>query len=103
MSCSVAYVAKRLKFVLELVVVFFSRIGAIGLGMMAGSLLIFAILGYTSGHQPAEGSPAARLEGLDFAVFFIGMIFLAIGCTIQQRDLNKVRREFGEVWWRGPS
>jgi hypothetical protein len=40
---------------------------------------------------------------LDFAVFLIGMIFLAIGCTLQQRDLNKVRREFGEVWWRGPS
>lgn len=97
------YNMKWLKFASELVVVFFSRIGAIGLGMMAVSLLIFAILGYTNGHHGVEGSFEVRLEGLDFTVFFLGMIFLAIGCTLQQRDLNKVRREFGEVWWRGPS
>jgi len=103
MSYSLTYVAKRLKFGLDLVVVFFSRVGAIGLGMMAGALLIFAILGHTSGHQVAEGSLTSRLEGLDFAAFLVGMILLAIGCTIQQRDLNKVRREFGEVWGRGPS
>jgi len=102
MPYSIGYVAKRLKFAVELVVVFFSRIGAIGLGMMAGALLIFAILGYINGHHAAEGSLAARLDGLDFAVFLIGMILLAIGCTIQQRDLDKVRREFGEVWGRGP-
>ena len=71
--------------------------------MMAGALLIFAILGHTAGPQVAEGSLTTRLEGLDFAAFLIGMILLAIGCTIQQRDLNKVRREFGEVWGRGPS
>ena len=103
MSYSLTYVAKRLKFGLDLVVVFFSRVGAIGLGMMAGALLIFAILGHTTGPQVAEGSLASLLEGLDFVGFLIGMILLAIGCTIQQRDLNKVRREFGEVWGRGPS
>jgi hypothetical protein len=37
-----------------------------------------------------------------FAVFFIAMILFAIGCTLQQRDLHKVRREVGEVWWRRP-
>lgn len=102
MSWSIAYAVKWLKFALELVVVFFSRIGAIGLGMMAGSLLVFVILGYTDGHHPVEGSFGARLEALVFAVFLFGMILFAIGCTLQQRDLNKVRREFGEVWWRGP-
>ena len=90
------------RFALDLVVVFFSRIGAIGLGMMAGSFLVYAILGYATGHHSAEGSLAARLEGVVFAVFVIAMIFFAIGCTLQQRDLEKVRREVGEVWWRGP-
>jgi hypothetical protein len=90
------------RFALDLVVVFFSRIGAIGLGMMAGSLLIYAILGYATGHHSAEGSFAARLEGGVFAVFVIAMIFFAIGCTLQQRDLEKVRREVREVWCRGP-
>jgi hypothetical protein len=85
MSYSVGFVVKWSRFALDLVVVFFSRIGAIGLAMMA-----------------AEGTFAARLEGVVFAVFFIAMILFAIGCTLQQRDLHKVRREVGEVWWRGP-
>jgi len=101
MSYAVA-VVKWSRFALDLVVVFFSRIGAIGLGMMAGSLLVYAILGYATGHHGAEGTFAARLEGVVFAVFFIAMILFAIGCTLQQRDLHKVRREVGEVWWRGP-
>jgi hypothetical protein len=101
MSYAVA-VVKWSRFALDLVVVFFSRIGAIGLGMMTGSLLAYAILGYATGHHGAEGSFAARLEGVVFAVFFIAMILFAIGFTLQQRDLHKVRREVGEVWWRGP-
>jgi hypothetical protein len=101
MSYAVA-VVKWSRFALDLVVVFFSRIGAIGLAMMAGSLLVYAILGYATGHHGAEGTFAARLEGVVFAVFFIAMILFAIGCTLQQRDLHKVRREVGEVWWRGP-
>jgi hypothetical protein len=101
MSCAAA-VVKWSRFALDLLVVFFSRIGAIGLAMMAGSLLIYAILGYATGHHGAEGSFAARLEGVVFAVFVVAMMFFAIGCTLQQRDLEKVRREVGEVWWRGP-
>jgi sulfite exporter TauE/SafE len=102
MSYSVGFVAKWSRFALDLFVVFFSRIGAIGLAMMAGSLLVYAILGCATGHHGAEGSLAARLEGLVFAMFVVAMILFAIGCTLQQRDLEKVRREVGEVWWRGP-
>jgi hypothetical protein len=102
MSYSAGFVAKWSRFALDLFVVFFSRTGAIGLAMIAGSLLVYAILGYATGHHGAEGSLAARLEGLVFAVFVAAMILFAIGCTLQQRDLEKVRREVGEVWWRGP-
>ena len=93
---------KWLKFSLQLIVVFFSRIGAIGLGIIAGTLLIYVILGYGHEHQFADGSLESRLEGLVSIVFLIGMVCLAIGCTLQQRDLHKVRREVGEVWSRGP-
>jgi NhaP-type Na+/H+ or K+/H+ antiporter len=102
MSHSVGFVVKWSRFALDLTVVFLSRIGAIGLLMMAGSLLIYAILGYATGHHGAAGGLAARLEAVVFAVFFVAMILFAIGCTLQQRDLHKVRREVGEVWWRGP-
>jgi sulfite exporter TauE/SafE len=102
MSLSVSFVVKWSRFALDLVVVFFSRIGAIGLTMMTGALLVYAILGYATGHHGAEGSVAARLEGVVFAVFFIAMILFAIGCTLQQRDLHKVRREVVEVWRRRP-
>jgi NhaP-type Na+/H+ or K+/H+ antiporter len=102
MSHSVGFVVKWSRFALDLTVVFLSRIGAIGLLMMAGSLLIYAILGYATGHHGAAGGLAARLETVVFAVFFVAMILFAIGCTLQQRDLHKVRREVGEVWWRRP-
>jgi NhaP-type Na+/H+ or K+/H+ antiporter len=102
MSHSVGFVVKWSRFALDLTVVFLSRIGAIDLLMMAGSLLIYAILGYATGHHGAAGGLAARLEAVVFAVFFVAMILFAIGCTLQQRDLHKVRREVGEVWWRGP-
>ena len=90
------------RFAVALVVVFFSRIGAIGLGLMAVSLLMYAMLGYGDAHHSTEGSFSARLESLVFAVFLIAMLLFAIGCTLQQRDLEKVRREVGEVWSRGP-
>ena len=65
-----------------------------------GLVALYAILA-TRPAIIAEGSFAARLEGVVFAVFVIAMIFFAIR-TLQQRDLEKVRREVGEVWWRGP-
>jgi hypothetical protein len=102
MSHSVGFVVKWSRFALDLAVVFFSRTGASGLVMMAGSLLVYGILGYATGHHSAEGSLAARLESVVFAVFFTAMILFAIGCTLQQRDLHKVRRELVEVWRRGP-
>jgi hypothetical protein len=101
MSHSVGFVVKWPRFVLDLFVVFFSRIGAIGL-MMAGSLLVYAVLGYATGRHGDEGSFAAWLEGAVFAVFLVAMTLFAIGCTLQQRDLHKVRREVVEVWRRGP-
>jgi len=102
MSHSVGFVVKWPRFVLDLFVVFFSRIGAIGLAMMAGSLLVYAVLGYATGRHGDEGSFAAWLEGAVFAVFLVAMTLFAIGCTLQQRDLHKVRREVVEVWRRGP-
>ena len=94
MSHSVGFVVKWPRFVLDLFVVFFS--------LMAGSLLVYAVLGYATGRHGDEGSFAAWLEGAVFAVFLVAMTLFAIGCTLQQRDLHKVRREVVEVWRRGP-